>query len=171
MGMCMMFAIYATFCLTFRNWFPTFSVISGYQNKQEASLMLSLMAVCQLICRLIFLIVQTETPSLLRKCSRAMLFYGLVLFFLYFFKLQLLLVFSSVLMYSIMICQYLPYLFALPAFFGKTLTSNNSSRMMSFYALGESVLTFFVGYLMEYIHPMTMFLYMMLLAIIMNFLL
>jgi hypothetical protein len=70
-----------------------------------------------------------------------------------------------------MICQYLPYLFALPAFFGKTLTSNNSSKMMSFYALGESVLTFFVGYLMEYIHPMAMFLYMMLLAIIMNFLL
>lgn len=126
------------------------------------------MATTQLISRLIFLCLAFKPLNLLRTCTQGMILYGFIMFMLFFLKFDMFLVYSSAIIYAILICQYFPYLLSVPSEFGLTLTSNNSSKMMTSYALSESLLTFFVGYLMEKTHPMAMFAYMILIAIAMN---
>ena len=69
---------------------------------------------------------------------------------------------TSVLSYAFLLALYLPYVYSIPDHYGRTLTTDNNSKMMSAYAIGESALIFFVGYLMEWIHPMMFFAYMLL---------
>lgn len=69
---------------------------------------------------------------------------------------------TSVLSYAFLLALYLPYVYSIPDHYGMTLTTDNNSKMMLAYAIGESALIFFVGYLMEWIHPMMFFAYMLL---------
>ena len=62
-------------------------------------------------------------------------------------------------------CLYLPYIYALPGIFGKKLTTNNIAKTMATYSLGEAGLTFGVGYLMDWFHPMAMFVFLFIIAL------
>ena len=69
---------------------------------------------------------------------------------------------TAALSFAFLLALYLPYVYSIPDHYGKTLTTDNNSKMMLVYAIGESALIFFVGYLMEWIHPMMFFGYMLL---------
>ena len=64
---------------------------------------------------------------------------------------------------------YFPFLYALPDAFNKRLITKNASKMMTFYAIGETCLSSIGGYLMEWIHPLALFGYMFVLIAFMYY--
>ena len=67
--------------------------------------------------------------------------------------------------FSAIIFLFLPYLYAIPSVFGKKMSTKNASKVITAQAFGEIALTFMGGYLMEWIHPLALFGYILLLTI------
>lgn len=85
----------------------------------------------------------------------------------YALKFYFVLVFGSALFLGIAFSAYFTYLLALPNNYGYTISAKNSSNLMIAYATGEAVVSAFVGVLMSLIHPLMLFV-SLLVAMIIN---
>ena len=54
----------------------------------------------------------------------------------------------------------MPYLYTVPEEYNKAITSQNTSKMVTSFVIGEATLTWIVGYLMEVAHPLALFVYL-----------
>ena len=59
-------------------------------------------------------------------------------------------------------------MFTLSSNFNLTLSPNTASRIMMSYAFGEALFTSIAGYLMQWIHPMALFGFLFLIAVLMR---
>ena len=138
---------YAVFTLTFRVWLPTFVVATNLYEKEEASLLISALSVILIILIVISLFVKINIVSFLRFIINNSLYYTPVLFIFYLFNLEKAMVIISIIYFGFITCLLKPFLITLPSEFHLQLTSDNMSKMSTSYAIGESLLTFAVGYL------------------------
>ena len=76
-----------------------------------------------------------------------------------------LMVFGSAALLGMIYSTYYPYVFALPKEYNKTISSQNSSNIMIFYAIGEGILVSVVGYLMSWF-PLMLFISCLLMMIV-----
>ena len=138
---------YAVFTLTFRVWLPTFVVATNLYEKEEASLLISALSVILIILIVISLFVKINVVSFLRFIINNSLYYTPVLFIFYLLNLEKTMVIISIIYFGLITCLLKPFLITLPSEFHLQLTSDNMSKMSTSYAIGESLLTFAVGYL------------------------
>jgi hypothetical protein len=80
-------------------------------------------------------------------------------------------VFGSAVILGMLFSSYTPYLYALPSHYGKVLTPNNTLNTVIYYSIGEAVISSVVGYLMEWIHPIMLFVALLFLAFLNKWLL
>ena len=99
-------------------------------------------------------------------CNAVLL--SLIGFALYGVGFRVFLVYCTAFLYPFITFMFLPTMFTLPSNFSLTLSSDNASRMMMSYAFGEAVFTSVVGYLMEWIHPMALFGFLLVIGVLMG---
>ncbi len=127
------------------------------------------MGIIQLILRFGFLKIGLGVLSYLKFSTKGILCYGPFIFVLFFLGFEEGLVYFATFYFSIIICIYLPYVYGIPWLYGQKLTTDNVSKMMTAYAIGEATLTFMVRYLMDWFHPMVMFVYIFIIGLFLNY--
>ena len=157
---------YSGFVSVFLNWMPTFSLMLKILNKNNAALIVSLNCFTQTIIRAIFIFVSTNTITVLDISCFIYLMFGPVSFALYFIGFKLVLVYTMTFIFSISMVLYFPYLYALPEVFNMRITAENSAQMMISYAIGEAIISPFVGFFMGAFHPMAMVVNMTVITVI-----
>ncbi len=80
-------------------------------------------------------------------------------------------VFGSAVILGILFASYVPYLYALPNRFNKVFTPNNTFNTVIYYAIGEAIVSAIIGYLMDWIHHLMLFVALLVLSIMNRFLL
>jgi hypothetical protein len=80
-------------------------------------------------------------------------------------------VYGSAALLGILYASYVPYLYALPSKYNKIFTPNNTYNTVIYYAIGEAIVSAIIGYLMEWIHHIMLFVSLLILAIINKFVL
>ncbi len=80
-------------------------------------------------------------------------------------------VFGSAVILGILFASYAPYLYALPNRFNKVFTPNNTFNTVIYYAIGEAIVSAIIGYLMDWIHHLMLFVALLVLSIMNRFLL
>lgn len=75
-------------------------------------------------------------------------------------------VFGSAIIMGMLFASYVPYLYALPSIFGKVFTPNNTLNTVIYYSIGEAIVSCIIGYLMEWIHPIMLFVTLFVLSVV-----
>lgn len=156
---------FSAFAMSFRSWFPSFSVMMKYQNKYEAAFTLSYVDIIQITARLFVSCFNTKSLTLIRFNLLATVLYGPLIVLLYLMQFEMVLVYSSIVLFSLVILLLYPSLYSLPSYFNQTITTENTSKMVTAYAIGEAAFAFLGGYLMEYIHPISLFFYLFMISL------
>ena len=121
-------------------------------------MIISLLSTFNLALRGISVFIRIKSVTYLKAaCYLNAGLFGVVGFLLYGFGFRVFLVYSTAFLYPFITFMFLPTMFTLPSNFGLTLSADNASKMMMSYAFGEAIFTSVVGYLMEWIHPMALF--------------
>lgn len=89
----------------------------------------------------------------------------------YWFEWYFLMVYGSAAVLGILYASYVPYLYALPSRYDKVFTPNNTYNTVIYYAIGEAIVSAIIGYLMEWIHHIMLFVSLLILAVINKFVL
>lgn len=108
-----------------------------------------MMAVIQTPVRIIFIFIKTNTMNVLHISILGYLSLPIVAYILYFLHFRIFLVYEITIHFSLAFVLYLQYLYSLPQLYKMTLTTQNTSKMMTAYAVGEALLPAVIEYLME----------------------
>lgn len=79
---------------------------------------------------------------------------------------QLILIFGSSIILGIIFSSYVPYVYALPSEYNMGFTEKGTCNTIIAYAIGEAVVTALIGCLMQWIHPIMLFITMLLFSIL-----
>lgn len=80
-------------------------------------------------------------------------------------QFEMFLVYSSIVLFALVTLLLYPAFYSLPSYFNQTITTENTSKMITAYAIGEAAFVFVGGYLMEYIHPISLFCYLLVISL------
>lgn len=87
----------------------------------------------------------------------------------YFLNIQIILIYGSSIVLGVIFSSYVPYIYALPSEFMLSFTETGTCNTIIAYAIGEAVITAFIGCLMNWVHPMMLFVMMFLFSILNRF--
>lgn len=122
----------------------------GYATKEEAAIISSCML---LVMGGVRLFVKGETLSMLRVCTVGVLFVYALAYITYFGEFIWFLKYVTPVLFLGFVGMLYPYYYALPIVYDYHITTENASRFIMSYMLGETVLGAIPGYLMAWIHP------------------
>ena len=102
--------------------------------------------------------------------SKFLIFISALSLVAYWINLRVFLVFGSAIGIGMVFSIYYPYLMSLPSKYNMIISEKVTSNIVITFAIGEGVAAAFVGYLMELIHPIMLFIFIFMVSIWMFYL-
>ena len=84
----------------------------------------------------------------------------------YYFSFDVVLIYGSSIVLSMVFSSYVPYLYALPSEFKVSFTETGTYNTIIAYAIGEAVITALIGCLMKWIQPIMLFVMILIFSIL-----
>ena len=95
----------------------------NYQTKEEAAFTLSYVSIIQIIARLLVSFLNTKSLSLIKLNLIAAVLYGPLIVLLYLMQFEMFLVYSSIVLFALVILLLYPSLYSLPSYFDQAITT------------------------------------------------
>ena len=160
--MCGLMFIFASIEHSFQTWFSPFAVMMGYLSKETAAFVVAIMT----LLRIYTLFVKVGAIKYTEISSIGNVFVFLSGIGAFALGWEVYLVYVAPLLFALANSVLYSFYYSLPAEYGLKIGLADSSKFILWYSLGEIVLVSITGYLMAYTHPMALFVFMLLLAII-----
>lgn len=163
--------LYAAITLSYRSWLPSFAVMEHITEKQSAALSISIYSGVLTGFRFFFTFWNPDTIKSLHYVSSILIGVLFLSLGAYWAGVHFFVVFGSAIILGMLFASYVPYLYALPSRYGKVFTPGNTLNTIIYYSIGEAVVSSIIGYLMEWIHPVMLWISLLLLAVVNKWLL
>lgn len=163
---CIVFCLYAAISLSYRSWLPSFIVMQHLASKQSAALSISIYSLTLTVFRFVFMFWNPDIVKTLHYATQVLIITLIASIISYFLHVQIILIYGSSIVLGVIFSSYVPYVYALPSEFGVKFTEQGTCNTIIAYAIGEAVITAFIGCLMNWVHPIMLFLMMLLFSIL-----
>ena len=147
---------------SYKSWFPIFCIMLHYLNKEKAAFLVSLVMVIIIAerCLNFNMIKAVDYFSVLNIflfCSAIMA---------YFTGFTSYLIFATPIFFAILNAPQYALYYTLPTYFNFQVKSKEGAKFIMAYAMGETILVTLTGFMMDFIHPISLHFFMLTLCIV-----
>lgn len=145
---------------------PSFIVMQNLASKETAAISVSIYSAVLTGFRFFFTFWSPEIINALNSIASLTTITLLITLASYYMGFSFFMVFGSSIILGVLFASYMPYLYALPSEFKMKFSQQGVSNTIIYYAIGEAVISAFIGCLMEWFHPIMLFFSLFLLSIV-----